>query len=226
MARRDSDRHPPSHAFWERCFRETIEDPPEKWSASVFDSDNDLARAFLEGLPEGGDVLDFGCGLGRNALALARRGYHVLAADVVGVAVRYCQEKAADEGLTDLNEVEYDGYELGLANASVDGIVAWSCLDHVSHEHARELADELGRVARHGAVLLVAFDEDRSDDPDSTSRVLPDGTHEYTGGRRTGMLFRAYANDEIRGLFEDDWELLRWSGDDITVPRRALFRRS
>lgn len=214
-----------SGAFWKRCFAETLEDgPPEKWSESVFDKGHELASAFLNGLSEGAEVLDFGCGLGRNALALAARGYEVYVCDVADAGVRYCEERAAVEDVT-LRSVGYDGHEIELANHSVDGILAWSCLDHVTLEWARELADELGRVARPGAVLLVSFDEDRSDDPESEAVLMDDGTHRYVGGRRTGMLFRPYSNAEIRSLFEDDWELLAWEGKDALVARRALFRR-
>ncbi len=218
--------HPASHEFWERCIRETIDGGiPDKWSESVFDTGNEIALAFVDGLPEGGDVLDFGCGIGRNALALARRGFHMLVADVVGIAVRYCEERAYSEGLDELHSVGYDGRELELPNKSVDGIMAWSCLDHVTLAHAGELAEELERVARPGALLLLSFDEDRSDDRESKCRILEDGTHQYYEGRRAGMLFRPYTNDEIRELFESDWELTRWEGDDVTVPRRALYRR-
>jgi len=218
--------YPASHEFWERCILETIEGGiPDKWSESVFDIGNEVADAFVAALPAGCDVLDFGCGLGRNAFALARRGFHMLVADAVGVAVRYCEERAHSKGLDELHSVGYDGRELELPNKSVDGIMAWSCLDHVTLAHAGELAAELGRVARPGAHLLLSFDEDRSDDPESECRILEDGTHQYYGGRRAGMLFRPYTNGEIQGLFEEEWTLVRWEGDDITVPRRALYQR-
>jgi hypothetical protein len=80
-------------------------------------------------------------------------------------------------------------------------------------------------VARPGALLLVSFDEDKSDDPDSECELLEDGTHHYTSGRRAGMLFRPYTNEEIKGLFAEEWELLEFEGDDMSVPRRGLFRR-
>ena len=68
-------------------------------------------------------------------------------------------------------------------------------------------------------------DEDKGDDPDSVVDLLPDGTHRYVEGRREGMLFRPYTNEEIRVLFEGDWECLRWEGEDAAVPRRAVYRR-
>ncbi len=220
-----TDKRLDSGEFWKRCIAETLEgETPTKWRESVFDTGHPLADAFLNGLRAGAAVLDFGCGLGRNALALAARGYDVCVCDVADAGVRYCEEKAAVDDLT-LRSVGYDGHDIELANHSVDGILAWSCLDHVTLDWARELADELSRVARPGALLLVSFDEDRSDDPDSEAVLLGDGTHRYVEGRRAGMLFRPYTNSEISSLFEEEWELLEWEGGDTSVPRRALLRR-
>ena len=124
-----------------------------------------------------------------------------------------------------IRAIGYDGSEIGLPDRAVDAGVAWSCLDHVTLDWATELAGELARVARPGALLLVSFDEDKSDDPESTSEILEDGTHHYIAGRRAGLLFRPYTNGEIRGLFEKEWEFLEWEGAGTTVPRRALLLR-
>jgi SAM-dependent methyltransferase len=221
MSGRDLD----SGAFWERCISEMVEKGlPDGWRESIFDGKVPMAGEFLRALPPGGDVLDFGCGVGRNALALSRRGFHVVVCDVADAGVRFCEEWAGSEGLP-IRSVATDGHEIGLANASVDGVLAWSCLDHVTLAWARELADELARVARPGAILLFSFDEDRSDDPQSVAEVLEDGSHHYVEGRREGMIFRPYTNDEILGLFEDGWERLTFEGAGTSVPRRGLFRR-
>lgn len=221
MDRHDLD----SGEFWERCLSETIEKGlPDGWKRSVFDGENALADSFVGALAPGAVVLDFGCGLGRNALALARSGFEVLVCDVADAGVRFCEERAGGEGLA-LRSVTFDGHEIDLANRSVDGILAWSCLDHVTLAWAQELALELTRVARPGAVLLFSFDEDRSDDPESVAEVLEDGSHHYVEGRRRGMIFRPYTNEEILALFETDWEQLAFEGEDARVPRRGLLRR-
>ena len=215
-----------SGAFWKRIIASTLEEGiPDKWRESAFEGRSPLAAAFLDELPVSSRVLDFGSGLGRNALALARRGHSVTVCDVAEDGVRFSLKKAQEEGLA-VDAAEFDGWTIGLPNAVVDGVLAWSCLDHVTLEWATELAAELSRVARSGALLLVSFDEDKSDDPDSDCELLEDGTHHYTSGRRAGMLFRPYSNAEIKGLFAGGWELLEFEGDDMSVPRRGLFRRS
>ena len=47
-------------------------------------------------LPEGARILEIGCGEGRDALDLLRRGLDVLATDVSPEAVAFCQQKASD----------------------------------------------------------------------------------------------------------------------------------
>lgn len=44
-------------------------------------------------------AMDVGCGLGRNAIYLARKGWKVLAVDISEVALGTLQETAAEEGL-------------------------------------------------------------------------------------------------------------------------------
>ena len=214
-----------SGVFWKRRIASTIDEGlPEKWRTSVFDGDSPVAAAFLERLPGSCRVLDFGSGIGRNALALARLGHTVTVCDVAESGVRFSLDRAREEGLA-VTAADYDGRMIEMPSSSVDGILAWSCLDHVTLEWAAELALELTRVARPGALLLVSFDEDRSDDPESSVEILEDRTHHYTSGRRAGMLFRPYRNAEIKGLFADGWELLEFEGEDMSVPRRGLFRR-
>jgi ubiquinone/menaquinone biosynthesis C-methylase UbiE len=213
-----------SGAFWKRRIASTLEEGlPEKWRESVFEGPSPLARAFSERLPDGSRVLDFGSGMGRNALALARMGHDVTVCDVAEDGVSFSLQAAEKEGLT-LSRTECDGWTIGLPDAAMDAILAWSCLDHVTLAWASRLAGELTRVAARGALLLVSFDEDKRDDPESVSEILADGTHHYTGGRRKGMLFRPYKNEEIKGLFAEGWELLEFEGHDMSVPRRGLFR--
>ncbi|MDZ7617077.1 MAG: class I SAM-dependent methyltransferase, partial [Patescibacteria group bacterium] len=52
------------------------------------------------GADRGKRILDIGCGTGRHAIELARRGYHVLGFDLSEAQLRRAREKAAEAGVT------------------------------------------------------------------------------------------------------------------------------
>ncbi len=58
----------------------------EKASSPVWQPDDWLMRT-LPNLPDSGTALDLACGIGRNALCLAKRGYQVTAVDFSEVAL-------------------------------------------------------------------------------------------------------------------------------------------
>lgn len=191
---------------------------------SVFEGPRQACRIFLAMLPEGGRVLDFGCGLGRNALALARLGYRVAVADISGEAVRLCQERASREGLR-LESCSYEWGNVGAETESFDGVLAWSVLDHMTLFEARLVVREFVRITRPGGVLLCSFDGEEEDQWAPPHEVLADGTIRYTGGEREGMLLRVYQNDEIAALVEGAWEILDFAGLDRTERRIILCRK-
>jgi len=129
---------------------------------SVFEGPRQAPRTFLAMLPEGGRVLDFGCGLGRNGLVLARLGYRVAVADISAEAVRLCEERAAREGLS-LERCGYEWGSIGAETESFDGVLAWSVLDHMTLFEARLVAREFARITRPGGVLLCSFDGEEED---------------------------------------------------------------
>ncbi|MEW6546704.1 MAG: class I SAM-dependent methyltransferase [Bacillota bacterium] len=108
--------------FWEESVRRAVHaSGPAR--PSVFEGPRRAPRSFLALLPKGGHVLDFGCGLGRNALALARLGYRVTVTDISAEAVRLCEQRARREGL----RVERCAYEWGAIDAeaqSFEGVLA------------------------------------------------------------------------------------------------------
>jgi 2-polyprenyl-3-methyl-5-hydroxy-6-metoxy-1,4-benzoquinol methylase len=56
----------------------------------------------------GGTFLDFGCGLGRHALELSRRGYKVTGVDYTGAFVTQASQQAHEEGLADVEFIRGD----------------------------------------------------------------------------------------------------------------------
>ncbi|MDD5033830.1 MAG: methyltransferase domain-containing protein [Methylococcaceae bacterium] len=82
-----------------------IEEIRAKWDRFYADADEEPEPAAVLGenahlLPDGGTALDLACGLGGNALFLARRGFEVSAWDISPVAIA---RLSARSNLLDLN---------------------------------------------------------------------------------------------------------------------------
>lgn len=68
-------------------------------SRTLWDDAPPTRATFLERLPVGRAV-DAGCGSGRDAVALAERGWHVTGLDLSGAALARAQVRAASRGVT------------------------------------------------------------------------------------------------------------------------------
>jgi glycosyltransferase 2 family protein len=96
-----------------------------------------------------GPGLDLGCGLGRQALALGRRGYRVVGIDPAHKLVR----AGAAQGL---EAVTASGLELPFADGSVDFVYTVGVLHHLTGPGQQEAAvREVNRVLRPGGVFIV-----------------------------------------------------------------------
>lgn len=94
-------------------------------------------------------VIDIGCGAGRLAGALARRGARVTAVDPDPSAV------AAAAGLEGVEAVQAPGEALPFAEGSYDGAVFLNSLHHVPAQLMDAALHEAARVVVHGAPVLV-----------------------------------------------------------------------
>ena len=129
------------------------EDHAEEFAANTVDADmEDIHSRFLAHLPEGGRILDFGCGTGRDTKAFLGLGYQVtaldgsetmcrIAADHTGIAVR-CM---------DFREYAPEGGE------AYDGIWACASLLHLKMAELQPVMQNLGKALACGGFLYVSF---------------------------------------------------------------------
>ena len=142
-------------------------------------------------------VLDMGCGGGRHAFALYRRGAHVVALDldaaelkdVAGMFAAIAPE--VPEGAT-AQAVRGSAYELPFADASFDKIIAAEVLEHLP-EDTRAMA-ELARVLKPGGSIAVTVPRWG---PEKVCWALSDAYHANEGGH-----IRIYKGDQLRERLE------------------------
>jgi SAM-dependent methyltransferase len=142
-------------------------------------------------------VLDMGCGGGRHAFALYRRGARVVALDldaaelkdVAGMFAALAPEVPV--GAT-AQAVRGSAYELPFADGSFDKVIAAEVLEHLP-EDARAMR-ELARVLKPGGSIAVTVPRWG---PEKVCWALSDDYHANEGGH-----IRIYKGDQLRARLE------------------------
>jgi SAM-dependent methyltransferase len=183
----------------------------------------------LCGLEAGDNVLDVGCGVGDDVLALARRvlpGGSVVGVDRSVAMIEGCRRRAADASGVYFEAA--DGGDLPFDDGRFDVVRADRVLIHV--ESPAAVVREMARVASAGArIVLTEGDFDTfvvdSDDPEVARRVaelICAGFRSGRVGRSLAGLLRVAGIDEVTCaaqsvVFRDLWRAERFWGLGRTV---------
>jgi len=142
-------------------------------------------------------VLDMGCGGGRHAFALYRRGARVVAldldaAELKDVAGMFAALQPEVPDTASAQAVRGSAYELPFADASFDKIIAAEVLEHLP-EDSRAMR-ELARVLKPGGSIAVTVPRWG---PEKVCWALSDDYHANEGGH-----IRIYRGDQLRERLE------------------------
>jgi SAM-dependent methyltransferase len=136
------------------------------------------------GLQPGERVLDMGCGAGRHAFEMFRRGGDVVAFDqdadeLSGVLELFGAMRAAGEvpAGADADIKQGDARSMPFADAEFDRIVAAEVLEHIPDDEAA--IAELARVLRPGGTIAVTVPRWL---PERVCWALSEAYHEVEGG--------------------------------------------
>jgi SAM-dependent methyltransferase len=178
----------------------------------------DFARLELR---PGDRVLDMGCGAGRHAFEMYRRGADVIAFDqdvdeLSGVAELFAAMREAGEVPlgADADIKQGDALALPFADGEFDRVVASEVLEHIPAD--TDAIAELVRVLRPGGTIAVTVPRWL---PEKICWALSDAYHEVEGGHvriydgdalvgkleRAGLMFEG--KDHAHGLHSPYWWL-------------------
>ncbi len=206
-------------AFWREL--EPFLFPPE----ALATADDEVAD-LLDWLepPEGGPILDVGCGIGRHLIPLARRGYAVVGADSVDDFRRRARQRLASAGLPGEVRafdafggaplVDDQGFDAILCAFAIVGYHDDPVYDAVFMKNLAALLRPGGRIAlltrhpeasfgrlKHNTAAGILVEDRRFDRPSSTLHTTWTITR---GGRQREhrSRLRVYPAADLRGLFE------------------------
>jgi 2-polyprenyl-3-methyl-5-hydroxy-6-metoxy-1,4-benzoquinol methylase len=135
-----------AHHYWATEWAQV--DGTSKWEQPEAD-----VMAFAQTLPAGAAILDLGAGVGRHALALARRGFAVTALDAAPEGIVEITRIAAAEGLTVDARTSFMT-ALPFADAAFDHVLSWNVIYHGDEEVLRATIAEIARVLKPGGTFL------------------------------------------------------------------------
>lgn len=131
-----------------------------RFSKETFSIDMEkLYLEFLQYLPTTGNILDIGCGSGRDALFFHKKGYHVTAMDNSQELVQLARQNTHLDiqlaSFYDLDKIE-----------SYDGIWACASLLHCERERLPEVLEKIIQALKENGICYLSFkygSEDRED---------------------------------------------------------------
>ncbi len=175
-----------------------------------------LVQHLFNHVPRNGNILDLGCGEGRNSLYLSQVGFNIVGIDLSFKAARVMKNNFFEEELKGL-VITGDARHLPFLSDSIDGILSHHLFDHLDATGFMHALDEAFRVLKPEGVMLMTVDSFDEYEGDRNAVTRDDGSIVFVKGPYKGMLVRPYREDELALLPEKGWKILK---DEIT-PRRS-----
>ena len=142
----------------------------------------EVIEPFMELLPENAEVLDLGCGSGRDTIVLEERGFYVTPMDGSEEMCKL-EEINTDQEVLQMtyDEMEFDDV--------FDGIWACAALVHLTDDEVREIMKKLIQALKADGILYFSVHKGDRD------------------GIYNGRYFRDYTRKELSDLMEEFPEL-------------------
>ncbi len=123
----------------------------DKFISGTIDANmSHLQKEFLEYIPDGGYILDFGCGSGRDSKAFLDAGYKVLSVDG-SKAMCLAAEKLTGQKVIHSLFADFETED------RFDGVWACASLLHLPKKELKPVIDKLSTLLNEGGCLYMSF---------------------------------------------------------------------
>jgi len=192
------------------------------WSANVGDYWKNVADEFLPlalkwKIENLNTVLDLGCGIGRNAIALAKLGFLVSAFDLSEDGLAQLQKEMQRENLS-IDIKLGDMLTLPYESAFFDCVLAFHSIYHTDYSGLGKVLSEISRVTKKDGQIFITLNSKDSDAwaiyadrrIDAYTLLKTEGPevdvpHTYLDYVDVGHLMKEFQIQKIQQIF-DYWE--------------------
>ncbi|KGR74351.1 class I SAM-dependent methyltransferase [Ureibacillus manganicus] len=190
--------------------------------------DENLVSYFKNNILKPGNVLELGCGPGRNAIYFAQRGCTVDAVDLSRESIKWAEERANEKNVS-INFMNENIFDLDIEEGKYDIVYDAGCFHHIAPHRRMSYIDLVNRALKpNGYFAITCFVEggqfggaEISDWEVYRSRSLMGGLG-YTE-EKLRLIFRDFKEVEIRKM-----KVIEQPNDTFGVPDflTALFLKN
>ena len=101
------------------------------------------------------NMLDFGCGVGRNSIYLAKENFEVVGVDISLAALKIANKWSKKERLKNIAFVQATMTNLPLSDSSLDAVISVSVIHHAVKKDITKTINEVYRVLRKNGLFLA-----------------------------------------------------------------------
>ncbi|GKX30882.1 hypothetical protein SH1V18_33620 [Vallitalea longa] len=157
-------------------------------------------------------VCDIACGFGTYSAILSANNYEVYGSDISKRAIKITKDIMENINLDYKNYKNCNVTNILFNDNMFDAIIAHSVLDHITYEDTKTAIKEFSRITKPNGIIYISFDSVEAEDKAIAHDTLDDGSMIYTEGKRKGMIFRQYTDEEIKRLLSK-YEILFFNKD-------------
>lgn len=209
---------------------EEIYESPEKYNYYDLVRPHESLDQVIETLraKKANRVLDLGCGLGRNTIALVQEGFNVIGIDPAGTAINQLQSQL-DQLQLNAKLIKGRFQSIPLEDALVDAVISVQTIQHGTLHNVKKGISEIERVLKPNGCVFVTVPGRYSQGKlrpflVKTARKIADRTYVPTQGKETGLphfvynksiLLNHFNNFKIIKIWKDDKDYYCFLGEKI-----------